>query len=74
MIRVVLQDRFGNVLSTTDITPAEYLLNAAPARMAPDQRFDTTLQLLDPTRQVGGIRARRLPAGRGRQAALQHDQ
>ena len=55
VIRVKLLDRFGNPLSTTDIPPAEYLLNAAPARMAPDQRFDTTLRLLDPSRQVAGF-------------------
>jgi predicted Zn finger-like uncharacterized protein len=55
VIRVTLQDRFTNVLSTTDIGPAEYLLNAAPDRMAPDQRFDITLRLSDPTRQAAGF-------------------
>ena len=55
VIRVRLLDRFGNPLSTTDIPPAEYLLNAAPARMAPDQRFDTTLRLVDPSRQAAGF-------------------
>jgi predicted Zn finger-like uncharacterized protein len=55
VIRVKLLDRYQNELSTTDITPAEYLLNAAPARMAPDQRFDTTLRLVDPTRQAAGF-------------------
>jgi predicted Zn finger-like uncharacterized protein len=55
VIRVELLDRYQNVLSTTDIRPNEYLLNAAPARMAPDQRFDTTLRLLDPTRQAAGF-------------------
>jgi hypothetical protein len=55
VIRVELLDRYQNVLSTTYITPGEYLLNAAPARMAPDQRFDTTLSILDPTRQAAGF-------------------
>lgn len=55
VIRAVLRDRFQNVLSTIDITPAEYLLSAAPARMAPDQRFDTTLRLSDPTQQAAGF-------------------
>jgi predicted Zn finger-like uncharacterized protein len=55
VIRVRLLDRFGNVLSTTDIPPVEYLLNAAPARMAPDQRFDTTLRLVDPSREAAGF-------------------
>jgi predicted Zn finger-like uncharacterized protein len=55
VIRVELQDRFTNVLSITDILPAEYLLNGAPVRMAPDQRFDVTLRLNDPTRQAAGF-------------------
>ena len=40
MIRVTLQDRFGNPLSTTAIAPQDYLRGAAPSRMAPDQRLD----------------------------------
>jgi predicted Zn finger-like uncharacterized protein len=55
VIRVKLQDRFSNPLSTMDIPPAEYLLNAAPARMAPDQRFDITLRLVDASRQAAGF-------------------
>jgi predicted Zn finger-like uncharacterized protein len=55
VIRAVLRDRYQNILSTIDITPAEYLLSAAPARMAPDQRFDTTLRLKDPTQQAAGF-------------------
>jgi predicted Zn finger-like uncharacterized protein len=55
MIRVVLQDRFGNTLSTTDIAPADYLRSAGPARMAPDQRLDAQLTVPDPTRQADGF-------------------
>ena len=55
VIRVELLDRYQNTLSTTYIAPSEYLLNAAPDRMAPDQRFDTTLTILDPTRQAAGF-------------------
>ena len=55
VIRVKLQDRYGNELSVTNITPAEYLLSAAPARMAADQRFDTTLRLQDPTGEAAGF-------------------
>ena len=55
VIRATLKDRYGNDLSTAYITPAEYLLSAAPARMAPDQRFDITLRLSDTTRQVAGF-------------------
>jgi predicted Zn finger-like uncharacterized protein len=55
LIRAVLRDRFGNKLSTIDIPPDEYLLSAAPARMAPDQRLDATLRLVDPTQQAAGF-------------------
>jgi predicted Zn finger-like uncharacterized protein len=54
-IRVVLQDRFGNALSTTDIAPTEYLQRTAPARMAADQRLDAMLSLDDPGRQAVGF-------------------
>jgi predicted Zn finger-like uncharacterized protein len=55
VIRAELQDQYGNIVSTTHIPPSEYLLNAAPARMAPDQRFDTTLRLSDPTGKATGF-------------------
>ncbi len=55
MIRVVLEDRFGNALSTTAIAPKDYVPGAAPARMAPDQRLDALLTLPDPNRQAEGF-------------------
>jgi predicted Zn finger-like uncharacterized protein len=55
MIRAVLQDRFGNALSTTAISPQEYLHGDAPSRMAPDQRLDAELSLRDPNRQAVGF-------------------
>jgi predicted Zn finger-like uncharacterized protein len=55
VIRAVLQDRFGNTLSTTDIAPADYLRSPGPARMAPDQRLDAMLAMPDPTHQAGGF-------------------
>jgi predicted Zn finger-like uncharacterized protein len=55
MIRVVLQDRYGNAIATQAIAPAEYARGAAPARMAPDQRLDGELKLDDPNRQAVGF-------------------
>lgn len=55
MIRAVLQDRFGNALSTTAISPQEYLHGDVPARMAPDQRLDAELSLRDPNKQAVGF-------------------
>ena len=52
LIRVRLQDRFGNSLSTTAVTPDDYLKGSVPARMAPDQRLDVELRIEDPNRQA----------------------
>jgi predicted Zn finger-like uncharacterized protein len=55
MIRAVLQDRFGNALSTSAIAPQDYLRGDTPSRMAPDQRLDAELRLEDPNRQAVGF-------------------
>jgi Protein of unknown function (DUF3426) len=55
IIRAVLQDRFGNALSTTDIAPQDYLRTSPSARMHPDQRLDAELILEDPNRQAVGF-------------------
>jgi hypothetical protein len=55
MIRVTLQDRFGNALSTTAIAPQDYLRSSAPSRIGADQRLDAQLTLDDPNRQAVGF-------------------
>jgi len=55
MIRVTLQDRFGNALSTTAIAPQDYLKGSAPSRIGADQRLDAQLTLDDPNRQAVGF-------------------
>jgi predicted Zn finger-like uncharacterized protein len=55
LIRVRLEDRFGNVLSTTALEPVDYLNGQSLARMAPDQRLDVELRLSDPNRQAGSF-------------------
>jgi len=55
MIRVTLQDRFGNALSTTAVAPQDYLKGPAPARMNPDARLDAELVLDDPNQQAEGF-------------------
>jgi predicted Zn finger-like uncharacterized protein len=54
LIRVRLQDRYGNTLSTTAVPPADYLKTAPPLRLAADQRLDVELRLEDPNRQAMG--------------------
>lgn len=48
VLRVTLQDRFGNPLARHDVAPQDYLPGAPPARLAPDQRLDAELVLADP--------------------------
>jgi len=55
MIRVTLQDRFGNALTTAAVPPQDYLHGAVPARMRADQRLDAELTLDDPNRQAVGF-------------------
>jgi len=55
MIRVTLQDRFGNALTTTAVPPQDYLKGPPPSRMSPDTRLDAELVLDDPNRQAVGF-------------------
>jgi predicted Zn finger-like uncharacterized protein len=55
MIRVTLQDRFGNALSTSAIAPQDYLRGSVPSRIGADQRLDAELTLDDPNRQAVGF-------------------
>ncbi len=57
LLRLTLQDRFGNAVATRDLEPADYL----PKRVAdqrllePDQRIDTELHVIDPGRAAIGF-------------------
>jgi predicted Zn finger-like uncharacterized protein len=55
MIRVRLQDRFGNSLATHAIEPLDYLHVKPPSRMKPDQRMDVELIVEDANRQAVGF-------------------
>ena len=56
-LRLTLQDRYGNPVSTRDLEPAEYL--PAPLQGAveigPDQRVDTDIRVIDPGRAAMGF-------------------
>jgi predicted Zn finger-like uncharacterized protein len=57
LLRLTLQDRFGNAVATRDLEPAEYL----PKRVAnqrllePDQRIDAELHVIDPGKAAIGF-------------------
>ena len=55
VLRVTLQDRYGNALATHDVLPQDYLRAAPPARLAPDQRVDAELVLADPAGKAAGF-------------------
>jgi predicted Zn finger-like uncharacterized protein len=57
LLRLTLQDRYGNAVATRDLEPREYL----PARAAgqrllePDQRIDAELHVIDPGKAAIGF-------------------
>jgi predicted Zn finger-like uncharacterized protein len=57
LLRLTLEDRFGNPVSTRDLEPAEYLpKNIADQRLLePDQRIDAELHVLDPAKSAMGF-------------------
>jgi hypothetical protein len=55
LLRVVLQDRFGNQIATREVAPLEYLRGAAPPRLGTDQRVDADLLLPDPGQAAVGF-------------------
>lgn len=52
LIRALLQDRYGNTISTVAVLPQDYARGQSPSRLAPQQRLDAQLQLADPQRQA----------------------
>ena len=57
LLRLTLQDRFGNAVATRDLEPREYLpARAADQRLLePDQRIDAELHVIDPDRAAIGF-------------------
>jgi len=55
VLRVVLQDRFGNELARHERAPQEYLRGAALQMLAADQRVDASLTVPDATRSAEGF-------------------
>ena len=55
LLRVVLQDRFGNQIATREVAPLEYLRGTTAQRLAADQRVDADLLLPDPGQTAVGF-------------------
>ena len=55
LLRVVLQDRFGNQIATREVAPLEYLRGTPAQPLAVDQRVDADLLLPDPGQTAVGF-------------------
>jgi predicted Zn finger-like uncharacterized protein len=55
VLRVLLQDRFGNEIGRHDLQPGQYLRGSALGSLAPDQRIDATFTVDDPDQKAVGF-------------------
>lgn len=56
LLRVILQDRYGNRIALRDLEPPEYLSRAKPgALLAPGQRIDAEVAMSDPGGKAVGF-------------------
>jgi predicted Zn finger-like uncharacterized protein len=55
LLRVMLADRFGKSIGRRDFEPAEYLGRPTAKLLAPGERVDATLAILDPGKNAEGF-------------------
>jgi predicted Zn finger-like uncharacterized protein len=55
LLRVTLADRFGKNIGARDFAPAEYLGKSTARLLAPGERVDATLEILDPGKNAEGF-------------------
>jgi predicted Zn finger-like uncharacterized protein len=55
LLRVTFANRFGNRMGTRDFEPAEYIGKPVTRLLAPDERVDATLDILDPGNDAEGF-------------------
>jgi predicted Zn finger-like uncharacterized protein len=57
LLRLTLQDRFGNAVATRDLEPSDYLPKRAAGQrlLEPDQRIDAELHVIDPGKAAIGF-------------------
>ncbi len=75
LLRVVMQDRFGNRVAARDLKPAEYLGRGAPqvSLMAPGQRVDVQVVFRDPGQAATGFEIDACIAGHARTVTCAND-
>jgi hypothetical protein len=55
LLRVTLVNRFGTHVGTREFTPAEYLGHGIARMLAPGERIEATLDILDPGKDAEGF-------------------
>jgi Protein of unknown function (DUF3426) len=55
LLRVTLANRFGGSIGTRDFEPSEYLGKPTAKLLAPGERVDATLDILDPGNSAEGF-------------------
>jgi hypothetical protein len=55
LLRVTLADRFGKRIGARDFAPAEYMGKPTARLLAPGERVDATLAILDPGKNAEGF-------------------
>jgi predicted Zn finger-like uncharacterized protein len=75
LLRVVMQDRFGNRVAARDLAPAEYLGRGAPqvSLMAAGQRVDVQVAFQDPGQTATGFEIDACMAGRDHSVTCAND-
>lgn len=75
LLRVTLQDRFGNRLASREVGPGDYLPHslAPPALMSVDQRIDAQLAFVDPGASAVGFELDACLPARGGGVACAND-
>lgn len=73
LLRVTLADRFGNAIGSRDFEPAEYLGKPIARALAPGERVDATLEILDPGKNAEGFEIDVCLRGADRRVACQSD-
>lgn len=73
LLRVTLADRFGKSIGTRDFEPAEYLGKPTARLLAPGERVDATLNILDPGKTAEGFEIDVCLRGAERRVACAND-
>jgi hypothetical protein len=55
LLRVTLANRFGGSIGTRDFEPSEYLGKPTAKLLAPGERVDATMDILDPGKSAEGF-------------------